>query len=369
MSVTNNPRGKSDCGFTLIELLVVISIIAILVGLALAGIVAVRRSAANAGCQNNLRQVHMAAIQYSETHSNRLPPYGNYRVRLPEDATEANTNPSTRFCAPGASWAYLVLPYVEGQVIRELWDESEDPYRGKNFRLGQTKVDVYTCPSDDDESRLSYVINTGYGDMDVLEKYNEVIASGMLPHEIWMHSHDRLGFDWDQDYQAPGAEPNWYDKEDSQLTRASGVAWIQVRNLRGDRINNSHRMDEIRDGLTHTILYSENINAGASGTWGDPAVNNCAFVYAIAKYHVTAETFSNPKVDERFNPLPNAMKSAGEGTPFPSSHHSGFVNAAYLDGSVRIIADGVDIDVYRKQMTPNGTATFSVTGVTPEKPF
>lgn len=63
----------SRSAFSLIELLVVISIIAILAGMILPAIGAVRESARATQCRNNLRQLGVGALSYTDDWDGQLP--------------------------------------------------------------------------------------------------------------------------------------------------------------------------------------------------------------------------------------------------------------------------------------------------------
>lgn len=149
--------------FTLIELLVVIAIIAVLIGLLVPAVQKVREAANRMTCGNNLKQIALAALSF-EGANGFLPP-GGYM---------GGTNTGTYGTYPGSTAGPLafLLPYMEQEsVFKQLpanlfldpaktpgynvapWAYGTPPYSTDGNQTGpppgsNANIKTYLCPSD-----------------------------------------------------------------------------------------------------------------------------------------------------------------------------------------------------------------------------
>jgi prepilin-type N-terminal cleavage/methylation domain-containing protein/prepilin-type processing-associated H-X9-DG protein len=158
-------RGKRHPGFTLIELLVVIAIIAVLVGLLLPAVQKVREAASRMSCQNNLKQIGLAVLNYEGTYGYFPPCSHEFPVNDPNAIALAN--PSAK---PGSSQAnlafgvtVLILPYIEQQNVYNqfnlnlsIFDPANlPPPYGTNTAMSSV-IKTYICPSSPAPPSLNY---------------------------------------------------------------------------------------------------------------------------------------------------------------------------------------------------------------------
>lgn len=122
--------------FTLVELLVVIAIIAMLVTLLLPAVQAAREAARRAQCQNNLKQIGLAILNFESSQSQF--PEGSYHV-----APVAGNHQNHR-----TNWALRILPFSEEQSLFDQYNVELHNSHPDNLAVLQTPRSVFKCTSD-----------------------------------------------------------------------------------------------------------------------------------------------------------------------------------------------------------------------------
>jgi prepilin-type N-terminal cleavage/methylation domain-containing protein len=127
-------NGPPRSAFTLVELLVVIAIIGVLVALLLPAVQAAREASRRTQCQNNLKQIALAALNYQSAKGHF--PHGWMRDRL---------------FGPCWGWGVYMLPYIGDSPTystldpenKHLEDAANDPV---GLQALQTPIATYRCP-------------------------------------------------------------------------------------------------------------------------------------------------------------------------------------------------------------------------------
>jgi len=266
-------------GFTLVELLVVISIIGTLMSLLLPAVNQALEAARAVQCKNNLNQIAKA----TSMHEASFGAYPGWKNRVGN-----NDN---------VTWPIILMPNLEQKALYKTWSEAAVNVAGSTIYW-----EPMVCPSDPPVTstitHISYVANAGRvgcssaadcpdsnGDV-----FTEKAANGIF--------HDRVGVD----------------------ALRIGAKFVT-------------------DGLSNTLLYSENIQA----TQWD-AVGKMATVFV---WHDTL----TPSTYQKINYNKTTTVALNEDLARPSSFHPGGVNVAFCDARVIFLREDVDYWVLQQLMT------------------
>ena len=313
-------------GFTLIELLVVIAIIAILIGLLLPAVQKVREAASRAKCQNNLKQLALAAHNYESANS-VLPP--GYLAGTPvEQPTSGSIDWLTRNQFIGLH--VFLLPFVEQENLYRQFQAARGPKWDidlsrsntspglkptpwyddgpATLEVARAEVPTFRCPSAD-VGRIVHTVN--------MNQQNHAINGGFT---YGNHLSEML----------PGRRPGG--------TNYLGVAGLGVgqypqwKPYQGVFTNRSRgTILGISDGASNTLFFGE--------------VSGQRFVIGLDQNGLPSDNFYDLQYYNRSEHGWTASGSIttdlglGNGSDWSfyqfSSHHTGIVQFAQADGAVR----------------------------------
>jgi prepilin-type N-terminal cleavage/methylation domain-containing protein/prepilin-type processing-associated H-X9-DG protein len=321
---------RSRAAFTLIELLVVIAIIAVLVALIMPAVQSARESANRAKCQNNLKQLNLAAQEYHDAF-NSFP--AGWYCSAPQYDANNNLTTGDIYCAPpGTNPLSQYQTYMwSGLVGLFLKMEQNNLYSEINFGVyysptiqGVTApdnatairrtVEGFVCPS----NRRPVTVATGTGSQATSQlgpsDYRGSMSAGMvLPTS---------------DGNCPQQDPtnfycNIYD---------NGLMYQ----------NSAVNMADITDGTSSTIIMGESIYT--QGVWSQATTS-------VVRTNID-RTINKPIIIN-VNGVPTTYWT------YWASKHPSAVNFAFCDGSVRPVTSQINKLVLNKMCTRNGGETIS----------
>ena len=275
----------------MIELLVVIAIIGILIGLLLPAVQAAREAARRTSCFNNMRQLGLALHSYHDVHRTLPPGWIGLEPVTGRPWAEGE---------PGWGWASFILPQMEQQVVaKELVNYSLPIVDPLNDAARMTNLPGFRCPTDSPTRHFALLNEDDGSVLTQLATSNYVAVYGTH------HLED-----------CEGLPPGKICQGDGSFHHLSNIRWA-----------------DIRDGLSNTMIVGERASMFGNSTWlgvvsgGEEAM---ARILGIADHP------------------PNTP--GGHLDDF-SSHHPAGTNFVLGDGSVRLIHETIDLDVYRALVT------------------
>jgi prepilin-type N-terminal cleavage/methylation domain-containing protein/prepilin-type processing-associated H-X9-DG protein len=292
-------RVRRSRAFSLVELLVVIAIIATLIGLLLPAVQSAREASRRSSCGNNMRQLGLSMHNYHDAKSS-LPP-GNKSFLT---ATSGTVKSPT---------VVFLLPFIEDQVRADLYDYKKS-WQAQLAVVGQV-IPAYQCPSDTSQIMDSAQAQGGDRKGSYGVNWGKITFS-----QQFLDANAKATF-------APGY---------------------------------GAKFSEITDGTSKTLMLMEMIQAPSES---GQVVDRRARIWnpTGGTYQISTRVTPNSKDDdvsacadrpETGLPCTNS-NSESTYTLASRSRHSAGVAVAMCDGSVRFVADAIDLPTWKAASSIN----------------
>jgi prepilin-type N-terminal cleavage/methylation domain-containing protein/prepilin-type processing-associated H-X9-DG protein len=324
-------------GFTLIELLVVIAIIAVLIGLLLPAVQAARAAARQIQCTNNLKQLGLGLQNYLSAVGTF--PIGRQGINGPPGYVGYPGDPTGK--SHRRTWALSILPYIEQATLFNTVNFSAAYNQPPNLTACSAFVGTYACPSD--PNVVTDIDNSALN----LRQGNYMVNWGNATY-----------------YQ--DAYNNPYTSGPAQSVTFGGAPFA---------LNSAFGLQTITDGTSNTLVMSEVIGCKPSGpTAADE--DHRGMIYNDDHNCAIFTTYTPPNsiipdlvpgycvYPLGSNPPCVSQTGATEPAGTPSfnaarSYHSGGVNAAYADGSVKFAKNSINLSVWQALSTTRAGEVIS----------
>jgi prepilin-type N-terminal cleavage/methylation domain-containing protein/prepilin-type processing-associated H-X9-DG protein len=325
-------------GFTLVELLVVIAIIGILVALLLPAVQMAREAARRMQCSNNLKQIGLALHNYESAHA-RWPKQSN------------GPRPGASFNEPRSSWITSILPFFEQNNLFQQYDYSRNWHDAVNAPVAHTQLPIMRCPSAPERDGFEWTVLVSYAN-----------ANSTTP----ITSPRDFFYGATTDYTNLGGIG-------SKLNAALPAPLADPVNcgiLKGEAV----RLAEVIDGLSNTILVTECAgrphlyqhgrlvpDGSTPKTWsGSSSVTRPLPTGGVWASHSKGFLIDGAQPNGYTATAPGtcAINCSNDNEVY--AFHAGGANALMADGSVRMFADGLELQILVAVASRNGGEVVSV---------
>jgi prepilin-type processing-associated H-X9-DG protein len=320
-----------------VELLVVIAIIGILIGLLLPAVQSAREAARRSQCANNLKQLALALHNY-ESSSGVYPPSSFWSGVANDKTNDISV------------WSRL-LPYLEQSALGSAYTatSTEDATLPDGTPIMGLRIPAYICPSEindmaklnTDGSLNSYpgTYGVNLGPWLVFDPTRQTVPQG----SFYVNSRLRAADFTD------GLSNSFYALEVKAWTSSlsgSTTATATQPNLPSDLI-----------ALGGTAKLGPNTTDNKGHTeWGDGKVNQTGVTTLFTPNTPVMYSYNGANYDIDFIGVTEASSTTAPtyAAVTSRSYHSGLVNVALMDGSVRAVTNSVDRAVWQATSTRSG---------------
>jgi prepilin-type N-terminal cleavage/methylation domain-containing protein/prepilin-type processing-associated H-X9-DG protein len=354
-------------GFTLIELLVVIAIIAILVGLLLPAVQKVREAANRMSCQNNLHQIALAAANY-ESAQKKFPPGLNVSPNAVDTNQQYVSGPP--YGGPYTGCLAYLLPYLEQDNVYRLipatlfsstttagaWAYNYPPFdfsdptvtlvNGTGYLkpAADAKIKTFWCPSDNVQEAT--ITPNGMGNPyagGVVDAAGFYVVPAQYVYFDWIMPIPNYGQDVGRtNYLGCGGGYGKVDGSDTTNAQWSPFTGIYY-------MNSKTKIADITDGTSNTIAFGEYTGVH-NGTYPQMPSGSREFVISWMGAGWLTSKWGLAPVYNSITGWPDQAGSEGSGTDYIfrqwSSMHTGILNFAFADGSVRSVSKTADFNAW-----------------------